>query len=122
DRAGVNAGDAAGFTVTVSNEGRGTAFGGTLSAPLPGGLGSDVNWQIDPATGDASAFSISGPVGSQVLRFSAANVTLTAGASLIVHVAGVTSANDADPATFAGTLSTTATANATNETTAEQID
>jgi uncharacterized repeat protein (TIGR01451 family) len=43
----VNAGDAIGFTITVSNSGQGTAKGVTLDDPLP--TGSGIAWTIDPA-------------------------------------------------------------------------
>ena len=47
DATTVNAGDAIGFTIGVSNSGPGTATGVTLTDPLPGGSG--VSWSISPA-------------------------------------------------------------------------
>jgi uncharacterized repeat protein (TIGR01451 family) len=122
DKATVNTGDTAGFTVTITNEGQGAAAGVTLTDPLPGGLGHDVNWQIDGGTGNPSAFQITGAVGSQVLTLSGSTVGLTAGATLTVHITGVTTTSDADPTTQSGSLPNTATVNASNENTAEQND
>jgi uncharacterized repeat protein (TIGR01451 family) len=122
DRAGVNAGDAAGFTVTILNEGPGDAKGLTLSDPLPAGLGSDIAWQIDPGSADAASFQITGAVGSQVLALRPGVTTLAAGQALTVRVTGATSGNDADATTFQGTLTNTPTVNATNEVAAEQND
>src|SRR5262249_43630586 len=110
------------FTVTITNEGQGMAVATTLTDLLPGGLGHDVNWQIDGSTGSPSAFQITGAVGSQMLTLSGLHVTLAAGATLTVHLTGVTSTSDAGPATLSGTLPNTATVNAGNESTAEQND
>jgi uncharacterized repeat protein (TIGR01451 family) len=120
DKATVNAGDVAGFTVTLSNRGPGAAYGVTLSDPLPAGLGKDLNWQIDVGTGNPGAFTLTGAVGSQLLALSPAGIRLAAGASLAVHVTGVTTAQDADPATSTGTLPNTATVSATNEAPAQR--
>ena len=56
----VNAGDAAGFTVTIRNDGPGDATGVTLSASLPAGLGNDIGWAIDPNGADAGFFRVTG--------------------------------------------------------------
>ena len=122
DAAAVTAGAPAGFTVTVYNEGNADATGVTLNDPLPAGRGNDVNWQIDPNSPNAAAFTITGPVGSQVLSLNPSTTTLAAGASLSVHLTGVTSVSDTDPATFTGTLPNTATVNANNEAASEQND
>ncbi len=97
----------------MTNTGAGAASGVTLSDALPAGLGKDITWAIDTTTGNASAFVLSGAVGSQTLSL-AANTSLAAGASLTVHVTGLTSIADV------GTLSNTATVNATNEPAADQ--
>src|SRR5262249_44505357 len=104
DRPGVNAGDPAGFTITIFNEGFGDAKGLTFSDALPAGLGNDVAWQIDPGSPGAASFQIPGAVGSQVLALLPGVTTLGAGQTLKVRVTGVTSSNDADATTFRGTL------------------
>ena len=109
DRAGINAGEPAGFTITVTSQTFLNVV--TVSDPLPAGLGNDVNWQIDPSIGDASAFQIMGAVGSQVLTQAPGVLVLGLGQTLTVHVTGVTSGNDADAGTFQGTLTSTAAVN-----------
>ena len=52
DPSTVTAGDDVGFTITVTNDGPGTALGATLNDPLPSGDG--VNWTIESQTGGAS--------------------------------------------------------------------
>src|SRR5205807_10584438 len=67
----------------------------TLNDPLPAGLGTDINWQIDTSTGNPSAFIITGAVGSQVLTLNpSSGIALAAGASLTVHITGLTSIAD----------------------------
>jgi uncharacterized repeat protein (TIGR01451 family) len=122
DKATVNAGETAGFTLTVRNEGQGLGTGVTLTALLPDGFGHDVNWQVDGSTGTPSAFLISGAVGSQVLSLAGANITLAAGVHLTVHVTGLTSTADAASTGLTGTLPITAKVNAGNEIAAEQND
>jgi uncharacterized repeat protein (TIGR01451 family) len=83
DAASVSAGSTIGFTVTASNSGAagtGSAFGVTISDPLPSGSG--VDWSIASQT--AAACSITGAVGSEVLNCNIG--TLAAGASYSVHV------------------------------------
>ena len=94
DQSTVVAGQMAGYTVTISNIGTATATGVTLSDPLPGGLGNDINWKIDTSTGNYQDFTISGAVGSQVLTLTSSVNTLAAGASLTVHITAVTNADD----------------------------
>ncbi len=94
DAATVPAGSVAGFTVTISNTGSGPATGVTLSDPLPAGAGADINWKIDPTTGNPGSFAISGGVGSQVLTLNA-STNLAAGSSLKVHITGTTNTTDA---------------------------
>src|SRR5205085_2879838 len=62
DHAGVNAGDAADFTITILNEGPGDATGLTLSDALPAGLGNDIAWQMDGTSANAASFAITGAV------------------------------------------------------------
>lgn len=94
DDAVVSAGDGVGFTITVTNNGEGTAYGVTLSDTLPSGF----SWQID-----------SGP-GSIVNGVLSANLgNLATGASVSIHVSAVSDAADA------GLHSNTAIVAATNE-------
>src|SRR5690606_28889775 len=83
----VSAGDDVGFTITVTNDGPGAAYGVTLSDPLPSGDG--VDWSIDDESGDVDAScGISGAVGSQELD--CGPVDLAAGESFSVHVTSST--------------------------------
>ncbi len=92
DAASVSAGQAIGFTVTVSNTGNGTAKGVTLSDALPGGNGgTPVHWVIDGSTGDPASFAITGADGSQQLTLAGQPVSVAAGASLTVHITASTS-------------------------------
>ena len=96
DATSVSAGDAVGFTITVSNSGAGTATGVTLSDPLPAGL----SWAESP---DKSECSISSGTLSCNIG------TLATGASFTVHVSATTAA------TNCGTLNNTATVTTTND-------
>src|SRR5262249_24422463 len=60
----VNAGEFVGFTVTLHNNGPGTATGASLPDTLPGGTVGTVTWAESPDTPDCS---ISGSPGSHVL-------------------------------------------------------
>ncbi|WP_088256040.1 DUF11 domain-containing protein [Fimbriiglobus ruber] len=100
DAPSVVAGATAGFTVTVTNTGPGTANGVTFSDPLPT-LGNGNVWSIASQT-TPGAFSISG--GQLVLS----PTTLATGATLSVHITGTTTAADL-------TLVNTVTVSATNE-------
>jgi uncharacterized repeat protein (TIGR01451 family) len=113
DQSSITAGATAGYTITLTNKGMGTAIGMTLSDSLPAGAGKDVNWTIDTSTGNPNSFVLSGAVGSQTLAL-ASNTTLAAGASLTVHITGATTNSDV------GTLTNTATVNAGNEASANQ--
>ncbi len=94
-----NAGQEVGYTITVTNTGGGSASDVTLSDILPAGL----NWSISSQT--ATAFSITGPVNSQVLT---GNIgTLAPGASTTVTITAT--------ATNAGTIINTATVSSSNE-------
>ena len=82
DAASVSAGDAIGFTITVTNTGSGTAYGVQVQDLLPTNPG--LGWTIDPAD---DAWTIDGGV----LRFGPA--TLVKGDSVAVHItSGTTSA------------------------------
>ena len=97
DSSTVTAGSLAGFTVTISNTGAVTDTGVTLSDPLPAGAGNDIDWMIDTTKGNPTDFTITGAVGSQVLTLNPSVNTLDAGASLLVHITGLTTVNDAPP-------------------------
>ena len=86
DAASVNAGEQIGFTVTVSNDGSGTATGLAFSDALPGGPG--IDWSIESQSG---GFSISGSPQDESLDF--APTTLAGGASAWVHVVSNTTAD-----------------------------
>jgi len=79
DAASVNAGEQIGFTVTISNGGKGLATGLSFSDPLPAGDG--ISWSIESQSG---GFSITGSAPSQSLVFSP--TSMAAGASAWVHI------------------------------------
>ncbi|HEX2894362.1 MAG TPA: LPXTG cell wall anchor domain-containing protein [Marmoricola sp.] len=80
DAASVNVGEDIGFTVTVSNNGQGTASGVNLSDPLPTGPG--ITWTIDSSTGPLSCSITSGTL--------SCTGSLDAGATQVVHVTSPT--------------------------------
>jgi uncharacterized repeat protein (TIGR01451 family) len=100
DQTSVTAGNPIGFTITITNPSGAAATGVTLTDHLPPGGGGDVFWTIDTSnTGlgagtNPSAFTISGPKGSQVLTLSGQPITLAAGATLKVHITSPTNATD----------------------------
>jgi uncharacterized repeat protein (TIGR01451 family) len=100
DQATVTAGQTIGFTVTITNTGGADATGVKLTDQLPPGGGGDIFWSVDTSnTGlgagtNPSAFTISGPKGSQVLTLTGQPITLAAGAALKVHITSPTNAND----------------------------
>lgn len=100
DAATVTAGDPIGFTVTVSNAGPGSAYGVTLSDPLPAGAG--IAWTIDGGSGAASCAIAAGTL-------TCSYGSLGAGASVTVHVSSPTTAASC------GTYTNTATASASND-------
>ena len=94
DNGTINAGDTAAFTIVVTNNGPGTAYGVTLNDPLPAG----VAWTEDSASCSIANNTLSCQFG-----------TMTAGATRTVHVSGKTDAADC------GLLHNTATVSASNE-------
>src|SRR5207244_3941885 len=92
DAAAVSAGDQIGFTVTLTNNGAGTASGLSFSDPLPGGL----TWTISPASAGWSIVA-----GNLVYAPS----SLAAGASSSVHVIATTDAADCGRITNTATVS-----------------
>ncbi len=107
----VNAGDQIGFTVTLHNNGPGTATGAAINDPLPKGTVGTVTWSESPDNPDCS---ISGAPGSQVLA--CGPKTLASGEEISVHVTATTSAANCgvynNTATFTTTNDGTGTANA----------
>jgi uncharacterized repeat protein (TIGR01451 family) len=96
DSGTISAGEPAGFTITISNAGPGTAYNVHVEDPLPAG----VNWTISPAV---TGCAIAGGV------LTCDRDSLAAGASIVVHITGVTDHQDC------GTLDNTATVSASNE-------
>jgi uncharacterized repeat protein (TIGR01451 family) len=94
DQGTVTAGSTIGFTVTITNTGGATATGLTLSDPLPPGASGTIHWSI-ASQSPANTFTITGPVGSQVLTLvNNGSATLAAGNSLTVHITSPTAAAD----------------------------
>ncbi len=94
----VKVGAQAGYLVTLSNSGDGTAKSASLSDSLPAG----ATWSI---SGTANGFALNGAPGSQILSFGPGDVS--AGASFSVHVIGTTQSS--------GSLINVATGSALNE-------
>src|SRR5262249_33953171 len=115
DRPTISTGSAAGFVLTLSNDGADDAAGLILTAPLPAGLGNDIFWQIDPATGAAGSFRITGAAGSQVVMLAPGVTELPKRGSLTIHLIGLTNGNDAAADTLQGSLALTALVDAVNE-------
>ncbi len=109
DDSAVSAGEPIGFTVTVTNNGPGTALGTTLNDPLPASAAFGVNWTVSGQTGGASC-TVTGAVGSEVLA--CGPVTLGDDASFSVHVSSDTVGPDGT--CTSATLPNTATADASN--------
>jgi len=98
DNSPINAGDEAAFTITVSNAGPGVATNVHVSDPLPAG----VSWAIDPAVTGCS-------IAASTLTCDFATLGVGAGNAIVIHVSGVTDADDC------GTLPNTVTVSASNE-------
>jgi uncharacterized repeat protein (TIGR01451 family) len=101
DHATVNAGDPIGFSITVTNNGVGTAKSVTLNDPLPTGAG--ISWSISPAYPGPGTCNIA----SNTLSCSFGD--MANGASATVHVVSNTTV-----ATPCQAYLNTATAQATN--------
>jgi uncharacterized repeat protein (TIGR01451 family) len=99
DAASVSAGEQIGFTVTLANNGAGTATGLAFTDVLPVGGGA-LSWSISPAS---AGWSIVG--GNLVFS----PTTLAAGATTAVHVIATTSKADC------GTIDNTASITTTND-------
>ena len=94
DDSEINAGDTAAFTITVTNNGDGTAYGVTLTDTLPAG----VDWQTADQRCDIAAGVLTCDLGD-----------MGSGASTEVHVSGTTDAADC------GVLHNTATVTSDNQ-------
>ncbi len=109
DAATVSAGEDIGFNITVSNGGPGTAFGVTLTDPLPSGDG--ITWSIDSANSDAGcAIETNSTTGDQTLDCAFGD--LASNASVSVHITSPT--DPSSEACVGGVYENTATADATN--------
>jgi len=96
DNGTVNAGDQIGFTITVTNNGAGTAYGVSASDTL----NSAFSWALAP---DSAGWTLVG----NALSFSAAS--MAAGASSSVHVVATSTAEDC------GVVNNTASVTTTND-------
>jgi uncharacterized repeat protein (TIGR01451 family) len=94
DESPVSAGDEIGFTITVSNNGQGTAYGVTLTDQLPAG----IDWSDDSDDCEIAAGVLTCDFGD-----------LASGADVSVHISGTTDAEDC------GVVENTATVSADNE-------
>jgi uncharacterized repeat protein (TIGR01451 family)/LPXTG-motif cell wall-anchored protein len=101
DNATVNAGEAIGFGITVTNGGPGVARSVTIDDPLP--TGSGVSWAISPA------YSGPGSCSTTTNTLHCALGDLSSGAQVSVHVSSPTTGASC------GTYNNTATAAATND-------
>jgi uncharacterized repeat protein (TIGR01451 family) len=110
----ISAGDTAAFTLTVRNDGQGTANGVTLNDKLPT-LGASGLWSIDTTYGDASLFTITGSAGSQTLTL-ASPLTMGAYTTKTVRVSCVSDPN------LCGEFRNEAFVTATNELPGDQTD
>jgi uncharacterized repeat protein (TIGR01451 family) len=99
DADSVSAGDPIGFTVTVANDGPGSALGLTVSDPLPSGSG--IAWSVDAAGSDSGCSIASGTL---TCDFG----DLAASASKHVHVTSPTTSESCK------TYANTATADSAN--------
>ena len=101
DAATVNAGEAVGFGITVTNSGPGVARSVTIDDPIPAGPG--MTWAISPAYSGPGSCSIT----TNTLHCSLGD--LSSGAQVSVHVSSATTGASC------GTYNNTATAAATND-------
>ena len=89
----VNQGDPIAFTITVTNNGPGTAKAVTLHDGLPSGpAGSDVVWTIDPAYDGPGTCEITGAQGSQSLDCAFGDLAPDTTVTVSVRSAGNTTA------------------------------
>jgi uncharacterized repeat protein (TIGR01451 family) len=81
-------GDQIGYTVELVNSGPDDATGLTVTDNLPSGTG--INWALD-AAGSSSGWSVTGPVGSQVITYTP--TTLAGSTATHAHVVSNTTAD-----------------------------
>ena len=103
DAASVTVGNSIGFTVTVTNNGLGTATGVDIEDPLP--TGAHISWSIASQTGPLTCSIVAGP------KLSCTG-SLGAGLSETVHITSPTAWNV--DGNSCGTYSNTATVSADN--------
>jgi uncharacterized repeat protein (TIGR01451 family) len=87
----VSPGDDVSFTITVNNNGDGSAHNVELSDALPAGQGGDLDWQIDTGATTADC-TIDGTAGAQTL--SCTETTLAAGGQVAVTVSATPTFSD----------------------------
>lgn len=85
DAAQVYAGEGIGYTITVTNDGEGTALGATLADPLPGN--DDFNWGVVGYAGPGTC-AVAGT--APIQNLSCALGDLAPGASVTIHVTTTT--------------------------------
>src|SRR5207249_6238760 len=85
DNGTVSAGDPIGYTVTVTNDGAGRAFGVKMTDTLPTNAG--LSWTVESTTGGWNC-----SISSSVLTCGGPNYDLNAGASASVHITSPTTA------------------------------
>ncbi len=110
DAAVVNAGDTIGYTITVTNNGAGTAKGVTVSDTLPTNAG--LAWAIDGGTGADQCsiedgtllchFGDMTPGASKTVHLSSPTTPATCGE--VINTASATSTNDGNPQTAPVTI------------------
>ena len=86
----VVAGSQVGFTITVKNDGIGSADNVLLNDPLPTLAGLGISWSINPAYTGPGSCAINGAAASQTLNCPIGS--LASGASTSVHVSSPTTA------------------------------
>ena len=105
DKSVVNAGDTIGYTITVTNNGAGTAKDVVVTDTLPTNAG--LNWTIDGGTGAAQCSIASGVLtcnfgdmasgATKTVHLSSPTTSATCGQ--VVNAASATSGNDGNPST-----------------------
>src|SRR5262245_45918036 len=94
----ISAGDVAGFTITVINDGVPTATGVTLSDPLPAGINWVIDFESTPGTSQIAGGVLAGSFGN-----------IVGGDTRVIHISGLTTPE------ACGVLTNTATVASTNE-------
>ena len=95
----VNAGDAVGFDVTVTNAGDGTALNVVVTDVLPAGL----DWSVGAPTGDTTGVACGIAAGT----LTCTDPSMAAGDSFSVHLSAKTDATDCGPIDNSASVTTT---------------